>query len=265
MADSDQPFWKTEKLGQMTKAEVTCLDYPRLRRRLVQFLFAACLLAVAQPCGAQTAPSLHKIIRDLDERMTSVGEVSGKLSKFDAAVSKARVEIAQSLAGGDRAKLLAERDSSGKTPLIAAAAAGYFDIVAEILLAPEARSTIEETDSSDLTAWDRANLASHQAAWVCNPGIMRNVMLYVPLLVVRPYYKHDESPYVRTRRVLEGAGASADMERVKRAWLTVCKYQLVETRKKVEASDDLLLLILEEGDRTLEILFPGINNNGNGE
>lgn len=231
----------------------------RLLDRLIFSASAACFVVVSQACYAQTGTSLHTILRDLDERMTTVGEVSGKIGDFEASVDKARLAVAKLLATGDREKLLTERDSGGKTPLIAAAAAGYSDIVAEILLAPEAKSRIEDVDSRGLTAWDRANFGWYQAAWVCNPGIMKNPMTFVPVFVIRPYYKQEISPYRETRDMLEESGASANMDRAKQAWLKICKYRLSETAEKVQSSEDLLLTVLEQGDRTLEILFPGIN------
>jgi hypothetical protein len=99
-----------------------------------------------------------------------------------------------------------------------------------------------------VTPWIAANLSMRQSLWTCNPAIFDDPFKFVPMFVTQPYYMSGKiSPYTKAREVLERAGASSDVTKAKRAWLTNCKNQSDETRTKVQASTDLQKTVQELG------------------
>ena len=202
--------------------------------------------------GIENLKKPHQIISDLRQRMYVIGETTGKLENFSDAEISAVSEIQDYVAGGDPA-MLVEPDSTGQTPLMAAAYMGYADVVGELLKSDEVRRTMDDKNPKGLSAWIYANIAFRQALWACNPTVFNDVFRFVPLYVTQPYYlESSENPYRKTRRLLEAAGAKADMAQAKQFWQGNCKQQTAATRKKIQHSRDLLDTVLSEGAEILK-------------
>jgi ankyrin repeat protein len=186
--------------------------------------------------------------------MYVIAETTGKDEDWQSAIEHARLAIHDYVRqGGDPADL-AERDSKGMTPLIAAAYMGYPEIVGELLADKRVAAGINDTDARGRSAWVYANFALRQSAWLCNPAMAQNIFALVPLMVTLPYYLgSDEPPYRRTRKLLESAGAKANMDAAKQQWLDTCKSADAETRQKVAGSHDLLDTLAEEASENLPL------------
>jgi hypothetical protein len=101
-----------------------------------------------------------------------------------------------------------------------------------------------------------ANFAPQEAFWTCNPKIFDSPLTFVGKFVTLNYYLFGaERPYRKTRRVLEAAGAKADMVAAKQLWLDTCKFATPDVRQKVAASNDLLLTVEAEGAQILADRF----------
>lgn len=202
--------------------------------------------------GIENLKKPHQIISDLRQRMYVIGETTGKLENFSDAEISAASEIQDYVAGGDPAMLI-EPDDTGQTPLMAAAYMGYADVVGELLKSDAVRRTMDDKNPKGLSAWIYSNIAFRQALWACNPTVFNDVFRFVPLYVTQPYYlESSENPYKKTRRLLEAAGAKADLTQAKQFWQDNCKQQTASTRKKVQQSRDLLDTVLPEGAKILK-------------
>ena len=201
--------------------------------------------------GTEIPKKPHQVIGDLRQRMYAIGETNPKLERFIEAEQKAVAEIREYVRGGfDSSGLIAKNDT-GQTPLIAAAFMGYSEVVSELLTSDTVKGAIDEANNLGMSAWLSSNLAYRQAMWACNPKVFDDPFAFVPLFVTQPYYLQPDNPYKKTRRVLEGAGANADLARAKQLWHDNCKAQSDATRKRVQESDDLLETLLAEGAETL--------------
>jgi hypothetical protein len=223
--------------------------------------FAASAMIFAVLCGAATGMDKQAapldIIRQLNDRMYVVGETSGRLEDFQSAVADARKELeGYASSGGDPAGFVQkDKENNGATPLIAAASAGYSDIVAELLKNERVVASVNDADRDGISPWAFANFALNEAIWVCNPTVFNDPFSYVPSFVKLPYYLGGtERPYAKTRRVLEAAGAKSDMAAARRLWLKTCKLATPESRQKVAQSQDLLTTIEAESERVVAAL-----------
>ena len=211
----------------------------------------ACLLAAVGVADAQGIAKPHQLIVLLRQRMYIVGETTGRYENYVAAERQAAADMARCVGGIQ--DFLVEKNAAGQTPLAAAASLGYVEIVGELLKASNVREAIDAVDAKGLSAWDHANLALRQSAWVCNPGVFQEPFAWVPLAVTLPYYlQAAENPYRKSRRLLEAAGAVPHPERAKQLWQDICKQQRETTRANVAASADMLETLLTEANAILE-------------
>lgn len=208
---------------------------------------------VYQNFSGDTAKKPHQLINELRQRMYVIGETTGSYSGFILEELIAAEQMRNYIHRRIDPTALVEKNESGQTPLMAAAFMGYAELVKELLKSDTVKRGIDDLNLQGLSAWLYANLAFRQAAWACNPTILDNPFGLVPLLVTQPYYQESaESPYKTTRRLLEEAGAKADLAQAKQSWQVNCKQQISATRKKVEESSDLLDTVLTEGGEILK-------------
>ena len=197
----------------------------------------------------------NQIIRDLKDKLYVIGETSGKYEKFIEAEKNAVSSLQMYMKNGDPAELVSA-SKSGVTPLMNASFMGYSSIVEEMLKSDKVRESINVTDSNGWSAWTNANFAFRQAAWICNPGIFEDPFSYVPLLVTQPYYtEYNKNRYKNIRTQLEKSGAKPDMKGLIQIWNKTCINQDPETKEKVDKTDDLLELVLKEGEKVLTDLM----------
>jgi ABC-type transport system substrate-binding protein len=218
------------------------------------FLSPVCCLVLSLPHTALCADAPktpHQIINELQDRMYSIGETSGRFSDFVAAEERAAGEIDAYVASGITDGLV-EKNSNGMTPVMSASFMGYPDLVIALLKSQTARAAIDDVSAKGISAWLYANLAYRQSMWICNPGALHDPFAFVPLFVTQPYYQQSaENPYKKIRQLLERAGAKADMARAKQFWQDNCKNQEAATRAKIAQGNDLLETVLTEGNAAM--------------
>lgn len=208
---------------------------------------------IVETRAADAIAKPHQLIVNLQRKMYVVGETKGSRDALASAEQQAVADIGRWVERDH--EFLVERNAIGQTPLMTAASLGYAEVVGELLKARVVRAAIDEADARGATAWIHVNLAFRQSLWVCNPKVLENPFVWVPLVVTLPYYLGAaESPYRKARRSLEEAGASRDPARAKRFWQDVCPQQADATRAKVEASSDLLDTVVAEGTAFLHRL-----------
>lgn len=224
---------------------------PICSRTVLKILCALLLGNSGSVLGAENPKKPHQVINDLRQRMYVIGETNPKLESFIEAEQKAAAEIREYVSGGIDPSSLVEKNNTGQTPLIAAAFMGYSEVVSELLKSEAVKGSIDETNNMGMSAWLSSNIAYRQAMWACNPKVFEAPFTFVPLFVTQPYYLQPDGPYKKTRRVLEAAGARADLARAKQFWQDNCKTQSDVTRNRVQESGDLLETVLTEGAETL--------------
>ncbi|MEL3891836.1 hypothetical protein V6B08_16270 [Ferrovibrio sp. MS7] len=212
--------------------------------RLLPFL--ALLVSASGAVAQETA---HGILNNLRQDMYVAGETNGN---FSIPIAKARERMTALVQRGGDAAGLTARNNNGMTPLIAAAFMGYAEM-AEILLQDTAvRAAIDETDNDQRSAWTYSIFTFRQSLWACSLRVFDNPFTWVPAMVTQPYYLGgDEMPYVKTRKLLEVAGARTDMAAARQQWLALCKDHAPETAKAIEATGDLQTALITEGQRIL--------------
>jgi hypothetical protein len=218
-------------------------------------LFCVLILVVSPAAATDTPRDPLAVLNSLADRVYSVGETSGKAADMIAAEEEAADEIRQYIGSGSTDGLFA-KDKSMQSPLAAAAYMGYPDVVAALLTSKLVVAHINDADEMGVTPWIAANLAMKQSLWTCNPAVFEDPFKFVPMLVTQPYYISGAvPPYKKVRDELEKAGASSDMTKAKKIWLTNCKNQSAETRSKVEATTDLQKTVQELGAADLTSLL----------
>jgi hypothetical protein len=203
--------------------------------------------------AADAPKTPHQIIAKLRDRMYVVGETTGQFDRYVKAEAEAVQQIRDFVSGKGEKTAFIEKNNIGQTPLMAAAFKGYSEVIAELLKQQNVKDSIDDVNPKGMTAWLYANFAFQQSFWSCNPTAFDNPFVAVPLFVTRPYYtESSENPYKKTRRLLEAAGAKADMQQAKQMWLEMCKLQDDSTRQRVESADDLLDAVISDGAEKLE-------------
>ena len=214
------------------------------------------LLPATMACAADAPRRPHAILAALRQSMYVVGETSGRHADLDKAERGAAMEMARAIVGDPDG--VVEKSLADQTPLMAAAAAGYARVTSTLLQSPRVRASIGEVDRTGATAWTLASLALRQSAWVCNPQILDDPFMWVPLMVVQPCYVEAETnPYRRTRELLEAAGAVPDPDAARRIWQRFCTNQNDTVRARVDAASDLQGAVLAEGAAVLARLLAG--------
>jgi hypothetical protein len=214
-----------------------------LRGHCATLLVLILVSSVAHAADSRRDPM--EILNSLADRIYVSGETTGKAQDMIAAEAGAADEIRQYIAGGSTEGLLA-KDKGEQSALTTAAYMGYPNVVAALLTSKLVRAHINDADAMGLTPWVAANLSMKQALWTCNPAAFDDPYKFVTLFVTQPYYLTNPTPpYMKTREVLEKAGAATDMAKAKEVWLTNCKNQSEETKAKVRASADLQKTVQE--------------------
>lgn len=204
------------------------------------------------------------VLNALADRMYALGETSGKASDMIAAEEKAAEEVRLYIASGATEGLL-EKAKVQQSPLLAAAYMGYPNVVAALLASGLVRSHINDAGEMGLTPWIAANLSMKQSLWTCNPAVFDNPFKFVPMVVTQPYYLlNPAAPYMKTRELLEKAGAQADVAKAKEAWIANCKNQSPDAEAKVRASTDLLKTLSELSAADLNAQLLKLQQRANG-
>jgi len=214
------------------------------------FHIATLLVSILLPCSANATDAQRDpmtVLNSLANRIYVLGETTGNLEDMIAAEVKAADEVRQYVATGLTDGLLA-KEKSQQSPLSAAAYMGYPNVVAALLESKLVRARINDADEIGMTPWIAANFSMRQSLWTCNPALFDNPFKFVPMYVTQAYYLANPTPpYKRTREVLEDAGASPDLNKAKKVWLTICKSQSAEGQAKVQSSTDLQKTVQELG------------------
>lgn len=220
-----------------------------LRLALVALATMICMKGHAQP-----APSLsmfENAIRDLNRELGRLAQSSGQWEVLRAAEQRTADHI--------RAAIAAKPDDAqwadaprGMTPLMSAAMSGYPLVVEALLTSPRARAQIEAEarGAGGATAWGLSNFSWMTAAWSCHAGFLNadDPFQAASRLINTGYFlMAPENPYQQLRQMLVMAGAKADLERAKKAWLTMCPTSDAALKERVRASDDLLLTLTHDG------------------
>jgi len=209
----------------------------------------ALALAVSAIAPAAAAQSAHEVIGALPDRFYVIGETTGDLAEFDAALHEAAAEIGALIDAAtteSEAASLVLADGRGRTPLRLAASYGYAPLVEALLQSPTVIRSIDERDDAGLSAWDHAILAQRQSIWACRSMFSLDPFAWIPLVVSSAWYQARD-PYSRIRQLLERAGAPADVERPRTFWLERCDEQSAATRTAVASSTDLQATLLDAG------------------
>jgi hypothetical protein len=207
--------------------------------------------SLAQAADAPRAPLA--VLDALADRIYVLGETTGSAPDMIAAEAAAADEVCHYIASGATAGLLATT-KDGRTPLMGAAYMGYPNVVAALLASRLVRDHIDDADSDmGMTPWIASNFSARQNPWVCNPAMLDDPYRFISTIVVQPYYRDNPTPpYRKVRELLAQAGASADMDRTKRVWHTVCKGQSADTKASVQNSADVQVTAQELGTAMLE-------------
>jgi hypothetical protein len=218
-------------------------------------LVCVLMLSVSATDAADLPRDPLAVLNSLADQIYVVGETSGKAADMVAAEEKAADEIRQYIGAGSTDGLLANENGK-QSPLAAAAYMGYPNVVAALLTSKLVVAHINDADEMGVTPWIAANLSMRQSVWTCNPAVFEDPFKFVPMLVTQPYYISGAvPPYRKVREVLEKAGASSDVTKAKKTWLTTCRNQSDETRTKVQASTDLQKTVQELGAADLTSLL----------
>jgi hypothetical protein len=210
-------------------------------------LVCVLMLSVSATDAADLPRDPLTVLNSLADQIYVVGETSGKAADMVAAEEKAADEIRQYIGAGSTDGLLA-KENGKQSPLAAAAYMGYPNVVAALLTSQLVVAHINDADEMGVTPWIAASLSMRQSVWTCNPAVFEDPFRFVPMLVTQPYYFSGAvPPYKKVRALLEKAGASSDVTKAKKVWLTTCKNQSDETRTKVQASTDLQKTVQELG------------------
>jgi hypothetical protein len=179
-------------------------------------------------------------LRALFKRMYVIGETSGDLKEWDAAVAGAAMHLADRMKDPSKHDELLQPVKDDVSPLMFASINGYPQVVDELLRFECVRKTLEQRGPYDMTAWQHSNLAPQLTLLVINPTIRSNEWELIPYWVKTRYYTHESyAPYQRVRASLAAAGAKQELDRVKEflAESTVCPE---DVKKRVENASDVL-------------------------
>lgn len=220
---------------------------------LAAALLALTAVVVGDTARAEEAPTPRAVIEALADRLYVIGETTGREAEFGAAAAAARLDLQAAIARQGGGAALGRDEGGAAVLLIEAAFGGHAELVEELLSHKEVVAAIDTVGEGGLTAWQLANFAIQETIWACNATVFADPFKYVPRFVVLPYYRAGAEPaYVRTRRLLEAAGARADMAEARKLWLATCRFADPEARRKVEAGGDLLATVRAEGTRIVD-------------
>lgn len=187
------------------------------------------------------------VLDSLADRIYVLGETGGNVSEMVAAEAEAADEVGRYVASGAVDGLL-PKEKGKQAPLVAAAYMGYPKVVAALLTSELVRSHINDVDDMGLTPWIAANFSMRMSLWTCRPAVFDDPYKFVPMFVTQPYYALNPTPpYLKTRELLEKAGAHVEMAKAKEIWLSNCKNESTEAASTVGASADLLKTVQQLG------------------
>lgn len=199
-------------------------------------LFASASLAQVATGPMFTLQKKHS--RQLYVMAETTGGSDSEWSDWEDAARKAvRLELAT---GQNDLGLV---DDKGNTVLHLAAAKGFLFVVEELLKSAQVRTTLQQRNEANLSAFDVASLATAQTLKACHPE-MENPFALVPYLVQHPYYQ-SRQPFEKIQKALVHAGADSDQAAARQHWLDACTNTDPRTRLKVESADNLTAVLLE--------------------
>lgn len=225
-------------------------------RRSSSAAIAAGLLFTSPICTAQSAPaeSVRDWMDSLSGPINRISQTTGDWAQQRQIEERVAAKVRERIKADPEHPGLVDKTKGGSTVLMHASLNGYALVVEALLESPAVRRELEASNSTGATAWILSNFAWKQAAWVCAPSILDhdNPFSAAQYIIQSQYYtKAPESPYVRIRNALAGAGARQDLQAAKNAWLANCPPAKPEVIARVRASEDLLQSLLLEADASL--------------
>ncbi|MFT7773828.1 ankyrin repeat domain-containing protein [Roseateles sp.] len=217
---------------------------PAGRRAAV--VLSLCLSFGLQAAQAQPARMPHQLIGRLGVDIRKILE-DPKASATPEDAERAVAEQIRALIARSPGHLsLTATDARGRTPLMLAVSGGYAQVVQALLADPAVRLSINVPDARGETAWMLANFAPAVTLAACQPATL-TVARYplVPPYVRRMVHvlKQQPSPIDTIVHDLEAAGAQADQEAAKQAWLARCHNAAPETREALAQGELLETLV----------------------
>jgi hypothetical protein len=224
-------------------------------------LLLLCLSLGLQAARAQTAPTPppartpHQTIARLGLDIRKILEDPQASTRPEDAEAAVAEQIRALIAHSPGHLSLTATDNLGRTPLMLAASGGYAQVVQALLTDPAVRLTINQPDARGETAWMLANFAPTLTLTACQPAALtvdRYALLPPYLRRMAHLLKQQPSPISLLIRDLEAAGAEADPEAAKRAWLARCHNAAPETREALAQGDLLSTLVTDALSRQRE-------------
>ncbi len=210
--------------------------------------------------GAQANSSIprtpHQIIDSFARQIQRIGASSPSSNGFGRAESAARDELKQLVSRDPFANELVRKTPAGMTPLMLAAYYGFPEFARELLMSPRVKDSINEEGQNRATAWMLAIYGLQLNRWSCDPTVLNDPFMWVPLFESLAYYqsRHGQNSYELTRVILEEAGAEPNLDGAKAAWNRVCPRSDQDLQERIRIGTDLPK-VLREDSQTRFIKF----------
>lgn len=212
----------------------------------------ATLLSLLLPLTlAQAAPTdrtPHQLIDGLGVTVRRAIEAPRPDKSADDAERAVAEQITALMQSPEQRASLVDVDTQGRTPLMLAVSGAYLQVVKALLADPGVRSAINQPDANGETAWMVANFAPTMTLMACQPGAL--TLDRYPLLP--PYLRRmalllqaKNSVVASIVQALEAAGAQAQPEAARHAWLARCPNATPQLREAIAMGPLLSTLVNE--------------------
>lgn len=191
------------------------------------------LMLTLQPAHAQSAQAPRQLIEKLGVEMRQILEARKPDKVPEDAERQVAEQITALIHGSPGHPSLTETDEHGRTPLMLAASGAYPLVVQALLADPAVKLGINARNEAGATAWMEASFAPTLTLAACQPGVLtreRSLLLPPYLRRMAHLLKARGAAIGAITRQLEEAGAVAQPEEAKKAWLARCPNATAELR-----------------------------------